>query len=98
VTRALAIDRARHDRRDLARGALLIAAHAAPPALAIGPRIGVAYAGAWADAPLRFAWPAHPAVSRPPPCAAAGDTAPRRASRGRGSSPGDSGRAARRRS
>jgi DNA-3-methyladenine glycosylase len=95
VTRALAIDR-RHDRRDLARGTLFVAAHESPPELAIGPRVGVDYAGAWAGEPLRFAWPAHPAVSRPPPCAAAAGTAPRRASRGRGSSSGGSARAARR--
>jgi DNA-3-methyladenine glycosylase len=65
LTRALGIDR-RHNRRDLARGNLYIAA---PPAaadeIAIGPRIGVDYAGAWADEPLRFWWRDHPAVSRP---------------------------------
>nr|HEX4315932.1 DNA-3-methyladenine glycosylase [Kofleriaceae bacterium] len=64
VTRALLLDR-RHDRRDLARGALFVAAHAAPPAIAVGPRIGVDYAGAWAAAPLRFAWQGHAAVSGP---------------------------------
>jgi DNA-3-methyladenine glycosylase len=63
VTRALAIDR-RHDRRDLARGELYVARHRRPPRLAVGPRIGVAYAGAWADRPLRFWWPEHPSVSR----------------------------------
>lgn len=64
VTQALKLDR-RHDRRDLARGALFIASHARPPKLSRGPRIGVAYAGKWADAPLRFWWPDHPSVSRP---------------------------------
>jgi DNA-3-methyladenine glycosylase len=63
VTQALRLDR-RHDRRDLARGQLFIAEHARPPRLARGPRIGVAYAGAWADRPLRFWWPDHPSVSR----------------------------------
>lgn len=63
VTAALAIDR-RHDRRDLSRGALFVARHATPPAIAVGPRVGVAYAGAWADRPLRFWWRDHPAVSR----------------------------------
>lgn len=63
VTRALGIDR-RHDRRDLARGALYVAAHARPPKLARGPRVGVAYAGEWAKQPLRFWWADHPAVSR----------------------------------
>ena len=95
VTRALAIDR-RHDRRDMARGALFVAAHAAPPAIAIGPRVGVDYAAEWASAPLRFWWRDHPAVSRAPRRAAAGDRAPRRASRGRGSSPGGSAGGARR--
>lgn len=65
VTTALKLDR-RHDRRDLARGALFVAAHETPPAIATGPRIGVAYAGAWADKPWRFWWPDHPAVSRTP--------------------------------
>lgn len=63
VTRALRIDR-RHDRKDLARGALYVARYRRPPRIARGPRIGVAYAGAWADRPLRFWWPDHPSVSR----------------------------------
>jgi DNA-3-methyladenine glycosylase len=63
VTRALKLDR-RHDRRDLARGQLYIADHTRPPGVARGPRVGVAYAGAWAKRPLRFWWPAHPSVSR----------------------------------
>ncbi len=63
VTKALGIDR-RHDRLDLARGALFIADHERPPRLAKGPRIGVDYAGEWAAKPLRFWWPDHPAVSR----------------------------------
>lgn len=63
VTQALALDR-RHDRRDLARGDLFVAAALTPPRIARGPRIGVAYAGAWAKRPLRFWWRDHPAVSR----------------------------------
>ena len=63
VTQALALDR-RHDRRDLARGALFVAHWQRPRAIARGPRIGVAYAGEWANAPLRFWWRDHPAVSR----------------------------------
>jgi DNA-3-methyladenine glycosylase len=68
VTRALALDR-RHDRRDLARGALFVARWRRPPVIARGPRIGVDYAGDWARAPLRFWWRDragldHPAVSR----------------------------------
>jgi DNA-3-methyladenine glycosylase len=63
VTTALHLDR-RHDRRDLARGQLFIAGHTTPPTLASGPRIGVAYAGAWARRRLRFWWKDHPAVSQ----------------------------------
>jgi DNA-3-methyladenine glycosylase len=63
VTRALGLDR-RHDRRDLARGALFISRFRRAPKLATGPRIGVDYAGDWAAAPLRFWWDGHPAVSR----------------------------------
>lgn len=64
VTQALAIDR-RHDRQDLAHGALFVAALTKPPQIARGPRIGVDYAGAWAQKPLRFWWRDHPAVSGP---------------------------------
>jgi DNA-3-methyladenine glycosylase len=64
VTQLLQRDR-RHDRRDLAVGDLFVAAALAPPRIARGPRIGVAYAGAWADKPLRFWWRDHPAVSKP---------------------------------
>jgi DNA-3-methyladenine glycosylase len=63
VTQALKLDR-RHDRKDLAKGQLYVARYQAPPALASGPRIGVAYAGEWAKQPLRFWWEGHPAVSR----------------------------------
>ncbi|HWN71486.1 MAG TPA: DNA-3-methyladenine glycosylase [Haliangium sp.] len=35
-----------------------------PAEVAAGPRIGVAYAGAWAEAPLRFWIAGHPSVSR----------------------------------
>jgi DNA-3-methyladenine glycosylase len=63
VTQALALDR-RHDRRDLAHGDLFVAAALAPPRIATGPRIGVAYAGRWARRALRYWWRDHPAVSR----------------------------------
>jgi DNA-3-methyladenine glycosylase len=63
VTTALKLDR-RHDRKDLAKGQLYVAAHEQPPALASGPRVGVDYAGAWAKRPLRFWWRDHPSVSR----------------------------------
>jgi DNA-3-methyladenine glycosylase len=65
VTRALALDR-RHDRQELAYGPLFVAAALVPPRVARGPRIGVAYAGAWANRPLRFWWRDHAAVSRTP--------------------------------
>lgn len=63
VTKALLLDR-RHDRKDLARGPLFVAGHVEPPLLGTGPRVGVAYAGAWAAKPLRFWWRDHPSVSR----------------------------------
>ena len=63
VTTSLRIDR-RHDRRDLARGALFVArAGDARPPLGNGPRIGIDYAGAWAARPYRYWWLDHPAVS-----------------------------------
>lgn len=64
VTRALGLSRA-HDRRDLATGDLYVArgVTVAPKAVAKGPRIGVDYAGDWADKPFRFWWKDHPAVS-----------------------------------
>jgi len=65
VTQALALDR-RHDRQDLARGELFVAQALVPPRIASGPRIGVAYAGAWATRRLRFWWRDHAAVSRTP--------------------------------
>lgn len=65
VTQALQLDH-RHDRQDLARGPLFVTAALAPPRIARGPRIGVAYAGAWAARPLRFWWRDHAAVSRMP--------------------------------
>jgi len=64
VTRALALDH-RHDRRDLARGDLFVATALSPPRIAKGPRIGIAYAGAWVARPLRFWWRDHPSVSGP---------------------------------
>jgi len=64
VTRALDIDRRRHDRRDLARGSLYVAAAREPEEVAVGARIGVDFAGPWAARPLRFWWKDHPAVSR----------------------------------
>ncbi len=65
LTRALALSR-RDDRRPLDGDALFIARwrRVAARAIARTPRIGVAYAGRWARAPLRFTLAGHPAVSR----------------------------------
>lgn len=62
VTQALKLDQ-RHDRRDLSQGDLFVAGALVPPQIAKGPRVGIAYAGAWVDKPLRFWWRDHPAVS-----------------------------------
>lgn len=62
VTRALALDR-RHTGVRLDGDELFIAKHRRPRRIAVGPRIGVDYAGAWAAEPLRFWWPEHRAVS-----------------------------------
>ncbi|MEJ7603311.1 MAG: DNA-3-methyladenine glycosylase [Kofleriaceae bacterium] len=79
VTRALGLDR-RHDRRDLARGALYVAAPPSPVPfeLATGPRVGVAYAKQWAAHPYRFWWRDHPSVSATPAAASRGTSATRR--------------------
>lgn len=71
LTAALGLHR-RHSGLDLTAEGCAIAIAPAPPAaqpppLVVGPRVGVAYAGAWARTPLRFAWRAHPSVSRPAP-------------------------------
>ena len=63
VTKALGLDRS-HDRQDLAKGLLYVAAHVSDSVVESGPRIGVDYAGEWANRPLRFWWTDHPAVSR----------------------------------
>jgi DNA-3-methyladenine glycosylase len=62
VTRALGLDRSQ-DRVPLHGDDLFIARHRRPPRVAVGPRIGVDYAGDWAHEPLRFTWAGHRAVS-----------------------------------
>jgi DNA-3-methyladenine glycosylase len=64
LTRALGIDRSLNG-RPLDREPLYFEAGAAPRRIAIGPRIGIDYAGAWRDKPLRFFDPDSPFVSRP---------------------------------
>lgn len=65
VCRAMAIDR-RLNGHDLESDDFFLAAlpDAEPVAIARGPRIGVAYAGAWADEPLRFYISNNPFVSK----------------------------------
>jgi DNA-3-methyladenine glycosylase len=57
------------DRSDLARGRIRLLDGAAPARVAIGPRVGVDYAGAWAEAPLRFGDADSPRLSRRFPAA-----------------------------
>jgi DNA-3-methyladenine glycosylase len=67
LTRALGLGRA-HDRVPLDGDRLFIARwrRIAPARVAIGPRVGIDYAGPWAGRPLRFWIDGHPAVSRAP--------------------------------
>jgi DNA-3-methyladenine glycosylase len=64
LCQALGLDR-RHDRQPLDGDALFVARARRRGAIAVGPRIGVAYAGAWAARPLRFWIADHGAVSKP---------------------------------
>ena len=65
LARALAITRA-HDTADLVEGSVLaIAPRTSRPRIAVTARVGVAYAGAIADAPWRFFDAASKHVSRP---------------------------------
>ncbi|HEY4182111.1 MAG TPA: DNA-3-methyladenine glycosylase [Kofleriaceae bacterium] len=64
VTTALELNRT-HDRRDLAKGTLFFAHVDRPaPPIAVGPRVGVDYAGESAKLALRFSWRGHASVSR----------------------------------
>lgn len=66
LTRALGITR-RDDASDLVGGGrIFLAEREARPRIAVTARVGVAYAGAWADRPWRFFDPTSPSVSRPP--------------------------------
>lgn len=65
LTRALGITRA-DDGADLTKGRIFIAARQRRPRIATSPRVGVAYAGEWADRPWRFFDPTSASVSRPP--------------------------------
>lgn len=66
LTRALAITRA-DDTTDLVTGErMFLAKRTGRPKIAVTARVGVGYAGAWADRPWRFLDAASPFVSRPP--------------------------------
>jgi DNA-3-methyladenine glycosylase len=67
LCRTLGIDRSASGADLTVRGALWIGDDGAAPArlpLGRGPRIGVDYAGPWAQKPWRYWWRDHPAVSR----------------------------------
>lgn len=66
LTRALGIDLT-HDKDPLYGPRLYLVDGPPPGEVAVTPRVGVAYAGSWADAPLRYLDAASPHVSRPPP-------------------------------
>jgi DNA-3-methyladenine glycosylase len=66
LCRAYGID-SRYNRADLTAGPLYIARGDGPSgAVTVTPRIGVAYAGAWAEEPLRFTDSSSRFVSRRP--------------------------------
>ena len=65
VTRALGISRAHND-LPLTVPPLTIAPRTKRPRTQVSARVGVGYAGAWADEPWRFFDPASAHVSRPP--------------------------------
>ena len=66
LSKAMGIDR-RHNALDLLGDTLFITAPASPVAETVvsRPRIGVAYAGEWANKPLRFYLEGNPHVSKP---------------------------------
>jgi DNA-3-methyladenine glycosylase len=67
LTRALGISRAAgDDRMPLDGDRLFVARWEKPRPIAVGPRVGVDYAGACAERPLRFWIDGHPSVSRAP--------------------------------
>jgi DNA-3-methyladenine glycosylase len=64
-THAMGISRAL-DGHDLTQPPLYICARAKRPRIAVTPRVGVGYAGKWADCPWRFFDASSPCVSKPP--------------------------------
>lgn len=65
LTRALGITRS-DDGADLVRGRIFLAARRRRPRIGVTPRVGVGYAGEWADRPWRFFDRESVHVSRPP--------------------------------
>ena len=63
--RAMGLSRA-HDGDDLTEPPVYLCGRAKRPRIAVSARVGVAYAGPWADKPWRFYDPASRHVSRPP--------------------------------
>ena len=63
--RAMGISRAL-DGRDLTQPPLYLCGRMARSRIAVSPRVGVAYAGTWADRPWRFYDPTSRHVSKPP--------------------------------
>ena len=66
LTRALGITR-KDDGADLTGGTLFLAARTKRPKITVSARVGVAYAGAWADEPWRFYDASSKHASRPSP-------------------------------
>jgi DNA-3-methyladenine glycosylase len=63
--RAMGISRA-YDGQDLTEPPIYLCGRATRPRIAVTARVGVAYAGTWADRPWRFLDPTSPHVSKPP--------------------------------
>ena len=63
--RAMGLSR-EHDGQDLTEAPIYLCGRAGRPRIAVSPRVGVAYAGAWADRPWRFYDPSSSHVSKPP--------------------------------
>ena len=65
LARAMGLSRA-HDGDDLTEPPVYLCGRAKRPRIAVSARVGVAYAGPWADKPWRFYDPASRHVSKPP--------------------------------
>lgn len=73
LTAALGID-LHDDRGDLRHGRIRLLQGPAPAEILVGPRIGVEYAGAWAQAPLRYGADGSPFLSKRFPSSRASST------------------------